>query len=506
MRSGADRSRLEKLGVVVLEYDTAHGIVLVDADQLADLARLGFQPRQTDDLELLLAAQGAGANWLASGLAPQMANSRTVQHFQSETASDQTDALAAARADLRASLHSLPSEERSALALLPAVDDNSDGLSNTEEGWWCTDPNDADSDDDLVNDGQEVSQLLTGNRTNGKPFLGWPAGIPGCYDDDQDSVPDAAETNVVGLSINRESSDLDKYDDGQEFFGSTYCPGGPGSCNYGALPRTEDLYLGSNMPSFVKIPANSPFVAAFPDPSVSVVDGSLNVQAVTTITTDHTIGSGESHTYSTATTRGTSTSNVDLETWNDWQEVKDNTGNVHQILLAPRFARSGRSPDESNWLQVLGTGAIAIGAGVALFACGATIVCAGAALVFYGSTLLFVDSIVEDSSNLEAFDPASSDADDLPSLNCEVSGCDVGTVRGSDEQDVLDRNDALSETQDRSSSVGGAHYSHDDSGNLAVKQTHPQEIPLDEQLSNLAAVNSCDGNRWHQRNHHHRIL
>ena len=149
------------------------------------------------------------------------------------------------------------------------------------------------SDNDLIQDGQEITQLLSGNRTNGKPFLGWPPSIPGCYDDDQDLIPDQAETNVIGLSGNRESTDLDKYDDGQEFFGSTYCPGGPGSCGYGALPRTEDLYLGSNMPSFVKAPANSPFVAAFPDPVVTIVDGSLSVEAVTTITTDHTITTGE---------------------------------------------------------------------------------------------------------------------------------------------------------------------------------------------------------------------
>ena len=32
----------------------------------------------------------------------------------------------------------------------------------------------------------------------------------------------------------------DKFDDGQELFGVTYCPGGDLSCGYGDLPRSSD--------------------------------------------------------------------------------------------------------------------------------------------------------------------------------------------------------------------------------------------------------------------------
>ena len=106
-----------------------------------------------------------------------------------------------------------------------------------------------------------------------------------------------------------ESTDRDKFDDGQELFGVTYCPGGDLSCGYGDLPRSSDSgYVGATMPSWVKAPGNHPLVAAFPVPEVDVVESSLHVQTVTTVTTDHTIGSGTEKSYSTAKTEGTSTS------------------------------------------------------------------------------------------------------------------------------------------------------------------------------------------------------
>ena len=193
-----DQKEIVELVTEVLVQEEDSAIVVVDAEQLADLARLGFRPTGTD----ALARMGFGESSLKW------------------------------------------SADRAALAVTESTDTDGDGLTDTEELWWCTDPNGPDSDFDLVSDGVEVSQLLAGNQSNGKPFLGWPPTITNCFDDDFDSVPDLVETNVVGLSINRESSDLDKYDDGQEFFGSTYCPGGPGSCGYGALPRTEGSLFG----------------------------------------------------------------------------------------------------------------------------------------------------------------------------------------------------------------------------------------------------------------------
>jgi hypothetical protein len=119
-----------------------------------------------------------------------------------------------------------------------------------------------------------------------------------------------------------ESTDRDKFDDGQELFGVTYCPGGDLSCGYGDLPRSGDSgYAGATMPSWVKAPGNHPLVAAFPVPEIDVVQSSLHVETVTTVTTDHTIASGTEKSHSTAKTEGTSTSLADTVTWNEWQEV-----------------------------------------------------------------------------------------------------------------------------------------------------------------------------------------
>jgi hypothetical protein len=131
-----------------------------------------------------------------------------------------------------------------------------------------------------------------------------------------------------------ESSDRDKFDDGQELFGVTYCPGGDLSCGYGDLPRSSDSgYVGAAMPSWVKAPGNHPLVAAFPVPEVDVVESSLHVETVTTVTTDHTIGSGTEKSYSTAKTEGTSTSVANTQTWNEWQEVTD-TAFTTELFLA----------------------------------------------------------------------------------------------------------------------------------------------------------------------------
>jgi len=119
-----------------------------------------------------------------------------------------------------------------------------------------------------------------------------------------------------------ESTDRDKFDDGQEVFGVTYCPGGDLSCGYGDLPRSSDSgYVGSTLPAWVKAPGNHPLVAAFPIPEIDVVPSSFHVQVVTTVTTDHVITSGTEESYSTSTTEGTSTSVADTVTWNEWQEV-----------------------------------------------------------------------------------------------------------------------------------------------------------------------------------------
>ena len=62
-----------------------------------------------------------------------------------------------ALADLRAALQSLTPDQRAAARALSSNDD--DGLTNTQETWWCTDPLNADSDGDVSRD------TLFGDRT-----------------------------------------------------------------------------------------------------------------------------------------------------------------------------------------------------------------------------------------------------------------------------------------------------------------------------------------------------
>ena len=66
-----DLARLQAAGVLVLgshdEATTPTALVLADAEQLAELARLGFRPRGADELRSLVDAQGPARQWLAKG-------------------------------------------------------------------------------------------------------------------------------------------------------------------------------------------------------------------------------------------------------------------------------------------------------------------------------------------------------------------------------------------------------------------------------------------------------
>jgi hypothetical protein len=376
LRNLADWARLEKMGVVVLSTGAeepgsreaqaitsaplsprspAQVVVLADDAQLEALARLGFGPRSSDDLGALVSAQGPEKAWPRMSLQPLLRKAATLQSLQTRMKTADLSAAAAvetARAELRAAMRALTPEQRAGIASLSSVDDDADGLTNTQEQWWCTDPMNPDSDGDGVKDGDEVAALKdwmanrrSGPPASGKPFAGWPPQIPGCRDDDQDSVPDLAERWELGLNMNRESTDRDKFDDGQELFGNTYCPGSGGYCGYGALPRNEDWgVIFAEMPSWVKAPGNHPLVAAFPVPEIDVVPSSLHVVAVTTVTTDHTISQGTERSYSTAKTEGTSTSVANTVTWNEWQEVSESL-QQRQLsalrVLSPQFLNVG---------------------------------------------------------------------------------------------------------------------------------------------------------------------
>lgn len=292
----ADVKRLKDMGVKILTSTKDAATLIVSRAQLEQIAKLHFMPHQTELVSLLRPRGGS----------PLSATSTTAE-----------------------------------ILAATGPDGDADGLGDTEEGWWCTSATNADSDNDKVSDGIEVnggivngvrvyglidwvSHLTPTRPGSGKPFAGWPPAQANCFDSDYDSVPDAVEVYVFGLNPNRESTARDKFDDGQKLFGLTNCPGSGGGCGYGALPRLADWNAGvifAEMPSWVKPPYDSPFVAAFPDPDVEVVPSSFVVTAKTTITTNREVSEGEAHTYGTSDTNGSSTGTTETETWNHFDVV-----------------------------------------------------------------------------------------------------------------------------------------------------------------------------------------
>ena len=325
LRLPTDLANLEEMDTVILESGEDWALLLVTADQLEDLARLRFNPRESNELETLATAHAESQPWLAQSMEPMFADAEAIQ----EQRSLNTLTADTSEAELVDILAAMTVEQQAALTNLTSVDDDGDGLTNTQESWWCTDPLNPDSDGDGTDDGSEVqaakdwlANTAPSYPATGKPFVGWPPSHPGCYDDDNDAIPDLAETWDLGLNPNLESTDRDKFDDGQELFGNTYCPGSGGFCGYGVYPRNEDWgVFGAQMPSWVERPGNGPLVAAFPVPEIDIVPASLNVEVVTTVTTDHVISSGAQESYSTSKTEGTSASVADTSTWNEWEEI-----------------------------------------------------------------------------------------------------------------------------------------------------------------------------------------
>ncbi len=363
-------ARLEKVGVLVLGTSDDNGkltaLVLADGEQLADLARLGFRPQVADELRLLVSAQGPEKAWLMESLQPLLAQADAVVALQAVAgaagvaAAPDATAEAVALQALRTSLQALTPEQIAGMASSASIDDDADGLTNTEELWWCTDPLNPNSDGDANGyaDGQEVAALLdfTLSRTvrwgYGPPFgppAAWPnynnrdgTGIKVCNDGDKDSIPDYAEVYMVGTRVPEESTDHDKFDDGQELFGTTFCPGdAPNPC-WGILPAGEYWnFIPASMPNWVLPPGDNPLVAAFPVPEVYVTPGSWHVERVTTITTSQGAMTQTSNTYETSVMRGQGTSIADTVMWNSWEETSQavETPLIQQMstATAPNF-------------------------------------------------------------------------------------------------------------------------------------------------------------------------
>jgi hypothetical protein len=359
---------LQRMEVVILEQEANAATVLVDDLQLEDLARLRYNPDVTNALATMAAHDSTLQAAVADLLQQAAALGKQIQATEVQ-GSDAT--LTAARTELRTYLQSLEATQLEAIAQAASVDTDNDGLTDDREFFWCTSTTNSDSDFDGVNDGQEVARLkawLNNERATppsdtGQPFLGWPDGPndADCPDNDRDSVPNLAERWELGLNMQAESTDRDQFDDGQELFGTTNCPGSGTACGYGSLPpaNTAGIVLFPEMPGWVRAPGNHPFVAGLPLIKIDVDETSFKVRTVTEVTTDHVIASGAERSYSTAKTDGTSTSVENTMTWNNWQETSRTIPDPQLLAseLDPQFHGVIASELQGNYFGLKVTGA-----------------------------------------------------------------------------------------------------------------------------------------------------
>jgi hypothetical protein len=319
---------------------------------------------------------------------------------------------------------------------------------------------------------------------NDTPWPNWPPQRPGCEDKDHDSIPNLAERWDLGLNMDLESTDRDKFDDGQELFGVTYCPGGDLSCSYGDLPRSSDSgYVGAVMPSWVKASGNHPLVAAFPVPEVDVVESSLHVETVTTVTTDHTIASGTERSYSTAKTEGTSTSVANTVTWNEWQEVSE---------TRPSLAGAGALSFEPRRTEsASGSGMDLLS--MALDAVGMFVPAVGQAKFGWDyiiKPIVIPSPVGEEHEGIDAgvkiagyvTGPSASTSE--PGLNngptCQIQppDCPIGGTQKPSSQGSITVNGANTSSQDRVSDLAGTYYAYSpQSMAWSAFQAYPMAYP-----------------------------
>ncbi len=304
-----DRARLDKLGIKVLSEGTGTATVLVDDDQLATLARLRFEPRGSDEFSSLVNGQATSGlrRPQVTSFSPLMDTMAAVNTEASASQLSRVDALSS----LRTAVNALAPEQVAAISGMTSLDSDGDGLTDTEEQWWCTDPLDANTRGDMQHTDKDYVNRLEqylwhpelGDHRIGKPFQDWPPLTTNfnhpdrkfaCVSSDG-SMPDGVK-RLLGLNVNLPSTVHDRFNDAIKLFG---------------VDRT-----GTVIPPYVIDPGKHPFVAAYPLPEISVVQSSFVVQAVTTIRTDHTVGTNEQHSYTTAKATGTSTSLADSITSN----------------------------------------------------------------------------------------------------------------------------------------------------------------------------------------------
>ena len=177
VRTPAHWQTLARVGPVFLGRGDNWAQVLVDDEQLADLARLRFNPQGTNALTTLARAAAEAEAPLPEAV---LALAGQVRAAGQRAAADAAG-LAAAHAGLRAQMGTLPAADLAAVAAAAGVDTDGDGLTDDQGGFWCTDSTNVDSDLDGARDGAEVQSLrdwmdnkLYQAPASAKPFNGWP--------------------------------------------------------------------------------------------------------------------------------------------------------------------------------------------------------------------------------------------------------------------------------------------------------------------------------------------
>lgn len=358
-------------------------------------------------------------------------------------------------------------------------DSDDDGLSDTEEGLWCTNPDVADTDTDSSTDGEEIDALLAGDRSEGPPFeWHWendesaagptPWGTV-CYDSDFDSVPDGAEILQIGLKTvdfddNAESTDGDKFDDGQELFGST-------KPTRGDLP--VDWGIGSPLPEWVEPPGDHPLVAAFPVIEISVVPGSWTVERVTEIQTAEGQMTQTTNTYETSVTEGTSTSIADTVTWNRWEEVSESVETPIAQGQNVSISSSELLRDYASVKIYTGTGAAALGliagAGCVVLTAGTCAIALLAGGLVAGAGASWALSGIDDLVNLKADELSTQEL--TTKYSSEILQCSSPQTNVCTAPEFIDLNQAY-DFQNLGNSLEGLHYSIGQQNELLARGLH----------------------------------
>lgn len=329
-----DLVRIKEMGVTILEETDEEATLLVSSGQLETLAKLGYRPQTVDDLISLVSASAESYPWLALGLRSSLEQAAVLYQDSYDSSVKQ---VAEVENELLEILSGLSMEQLNGIMYLPGVDSDADGLTDTQESWWCTDPMNPDSDGDGKLDGIEITAIKdwmankSAQSPGETPWASWPFNSETCPDKDFDSIPNLVEKYELGLNMDLESTDRDRYDDGQEVFGVTYCPGSGNSCGYGILPASnhDGILLFPQMPSWVTFPGHHPTVAAYPKLDFNLVEDStgntFKVQAATTITTEKVTLEGETKLYSTTKLDGTNTQNDETTSIENFEEYSETT-------------------------------------------------------------------------------------------------------------------------------------------------------------------------------------